>query len=39
MKTGERRLDFLDLLAICDELTISIIKIAERFESARKSNS
>jgi uncharacterized PurR-regulated membrane protein YhhQ (DUF165 family) len=37
-ETGERRLDFLDLLAICDVLTISIIKFAERFESARKSN-
>jgi len=38
-ETGERRLDFLDLLAICDVLAISIIKFAERFESARKSNS
>jgi len=36
-ETGERRLDFLDLVAICDVLAISIIKFSEQFESARKS--
>ena len=36
-ETGERRLDFLDLVAICDVLAIPIIKFAERFESVRKS--
>jgi len=36
-ETGERRLDFLDLVAICDVLSMSIVKFAERFESARKS--
>ena len=36
-ETGERRLDFLDLVAICEVLAISVIKFAERFESARKS--
>lgn len=35
-ETGERRLDFLDLVAICEELGISIMKFAERFETARK---
>lgn len=35
-ETGERRLDFLDLVAICEVLGISIVKFAERFESARK---
>ena len=36
-ETGERRLDFLDLAAICDVLNISVVKFAERFETARKS--
>jgi transcriptional regulator with XRE-family HTH domain len=36
-ETGERRLEFLDLVAICDVLGVSIVKFAERFESARKS--
>jgi transcriptional regulator with XRE-family HTH domain len=35
-ETGERRLDFLDLVAICEVLGISIVKFAERFETARK---
>lgn len=35
-ETGERRLDFLDLVAICEALNIPIVKFAERFESARK---
>lgn len=35
-ETGERRLDFLDLVAICDVLGIPIVKFAERFEAARK---
>ncbi len=35
-ETGERRLDFLDLVAICEVLDISIVKFAERFETARK---
>jgi transcriptional regulator with XRE-family HTH domain len=35
-ETGERRLDFLDLIAICETLDLSIVKFAERFESARK---
>jgi transcriptional regulator with XRE-family HTH domain len=35
-ETGERRLDFLDLVAICEALGISILKFAERFEAARK---
>jgi transcriptional regulator with XRE-family HTH domain len=35
-ETGERRLDFLDLVAICESLSISIVKFAERFETARK---
>jgi transcriptional regulator with XRE-family HTH domain len=35
-ETGERRLDFLDLVAICDVLGISIVKFAEKFEAARK---
>lgn len=38
-ETGERRLDFLDLVAICDVLSISVVKFAERFEIARKSSS
>lgn len=38
-ETGERRLDFLDLLAICDALGISVVKFAERFENVRKSRS
>jgi len=36
-ETGERRLDFLDLAAICDVLSISVVKFAERFEGVRKS--
>jgi transcriptional regulator with XRE-family HTH domain len=36
-ETGERRLDFLDLVAICEVLNVSIVKFAEHFESARKS--
>jgi len=36
-ETGERRLDFLDLAAICDVLSVSVVKFAERFETARKS--
>jgi transcriptional regulator with XRE-family HTH domain len=35
-ETGERRLDFLDLVGICDVLGISIVKLAERFEALRK---
>jgi DNA-binding transcriptional regulator YiaG len=35
-ETGERRLDFLDLVAICEVLNMSIVKFAERFEIARK---
>ena len=35
-ETGERRLDFLDLVAICEALGISIGKFAEKFEGARK---
>jgi transcriptional regulator with XRE-family HTH domain len=35
-ETGERRLDFIDLVAICDVLGISIVKFAERFEASRK---
>jgi transcriptional regulator with XRE-family HTH domain len=35
-ETGERRLDFIDLIGICDVLGISIVKFAERFESSRK---
>ena len=35
-ETGERRLDFLDLVAICDVLGISIVKFAEKFEATRK---
>ena len=35
-ETGERRLDFLDLVAICEALNMSIVKFAERFEIARK---
>ena len=36
-ETGERRLDFLDLVGICDVLGMSIVKFSERFEAARKS--
>lgn len=36
-ETGERRLDFLDLVGICDALSISIVNFAEAFETARKS--
>jgi transcriptional regulator with XRE-family HTH domain len=35
-ETGERRLDFIDLIAICDILGMSIVKFAERFEASRK---
>lgn len=35
-ETGERRLDFLDLVAICDVLGISIVKFAEKFEVSRR---
>jgi transcriptional regulator with XRE-family HTH domain len=35
-ETGERRLDFLDLVAICDALMLSIVRFGERFEAARK---
>jgi len=35
-ETGERRLDFLDLVAICEVLSIPIVKFAERFETARR---
>jgi transcriptional regulator with XRE-family HTH domain len=34
-ETGERRLDFLDLVGICEALNISIVKFAERFQTAR----
>jgi transcriptional regulator with XRE-family HTH domain len=35
-ETGERRLDFIDLIRICDVLGMSIVKFAERFEASRK---
>lgn len=35
-ETGERRLDFLDLVAICDVMGVSIVKFSERFEVSRK---
>jgi transcriptional regulator with XRE-family HTH domain len=35
-ETGERRLDFLDLVAICEVMGISIVKFAEKFEVSRK---
>lgn len=35
-ETGERRLDFLDLVGICDVLDTPIVKFAERFEVSRK---
>jgi transcriptional regulator with XRE-family HTH domain len=35
-ETGERRLDFLDLVAICEVLSMSIVKFSERFDTARK---
>jgi transcriptional regulator with XRE-family HTH domain len=35
-ETGERRLDFLDLVAVCDVLGISIVKFAEKFQASRK---
>jgi transcriptional regulator with XRE-family HTH domain len=35
-ETGERRLDFLDLVAICDVMGISIVKFAEKFEVSRR---
>jgi len=35
-ETGERRLDFLDLVGICEVLGISIVKFAEKFEASRK---
>jgi transcriptional regulator with XRE-family HTH domain len=34
-ETGERRLDFLDLVGLCDVLGISIVKFAEKFEVSR----
>ena len=37
-ETGERRLDFLDLVLICDVLGISIVKFAERFEAVRRTH-
>jgi transcriptional regulator with XRE-family HTH domain len=37
-ETGERRLDFLDLVGVCDVLGISIMKFAERFETSRKAS-
>jgi transcriptional regulator with XRE-family HTH domain len=36
-ETGERRLDFLDLVAICEALGISIARFAERFDVSRRS--
>jgi len=36
-ETGERRLDFLDLVAICEALGISIVRFAEKFEVIRRS--
>jgi transcriptional regulator with XRE-family HTH domain len=36
-ETGKVHLDFLDVVAICNALNISIVKFAERFESGRKS--
>jgi transcriptional regulator with XRE-family HTH domain len=36
-ETGERRLDFLDLVAICEALGISIVRFAEKFEGSRRS--
>lgn len=35
-ETGERRLDFVDLIGVCDVLGMSIVKFAERFEASRK---
>ncbi len=35
-ETGERRLDFLDLVGICDVLGISVVNFAEKFEASRK---
>lgn len=35
-ETGERRLDFLDLVAICDVMGISMVKFVEKFEASRK---
>ena len=35
-ETGERRLDFLDLVTICEVVGLPIAKFAEQFESARK---
>jgi transcriptional regulator with XRE-family HTH domain len=35
-ETGERRLDFLDLVGICDVLGISMVRFVEKFESSRK---
>jgi transcriptional regulator with XRE-family HTH domain len=37
-ETGERRLDFLDLVAICDVLVLSIVRFGERFEAARRNH-
>ncbi len=36
-ETGERRLDFLDLVAICEALGISVARFAERFDVSRRS--
>ena len=35
-ETGERRLDFIDLIGICDVLGMSIVRFTERFEASRK---
>jgi transcriptional regulator with XRE-family HTH domain len=35
-ETGERRLDFLDLVTICEVVGLPIAKFAEQFEAARK---
>ena len=37
-ETGERRLDFIDLIGICDVLGMSIVKFAERFEASHKAS-
>jgi transcriptional regulator with XRE-family HTH domain len=36
-ENGKVCLEFLDVVAICDALTMSIVQFAEQFESARKS--
>jgi transcriptional regulator with XRE-family HTH domain len=35
-ESGERRLDIIELLAVCDALGISLIDFAERFVKALK---